>query len=478
MTDMLFVQNYYEQNIGIMYISALLKKHGFTTDVAIGSKKDIIRKTIKNPPRVIGFYCTTGFHHKNIAIAVEIKKLLGNRIRTILGGPHPTFIPEAIENEGIDIICRGEGEYAVLELIESLNAGRDYTGIKNLIVKKDGKIYKNELRPLCDMDALPHPDRELYRDIESIYRNKRQEVMIGRGCCFDCAFCSNHAFKELYKGKGVYTKCRTISNVIDELALIKNKFNPSCFFFHDDVFLAKKSYFSEFLKIYNEKIRLPYACLVRADQMTEDYAKLLKETGCYLVSFGIESGNSRLRNMLLNKNVSDDSIVKCASLFHKHRISFMTFNMVGFPGETLRETLDTVDINVRIRPNWAWFSIYQPLPSTKLAQFALDKGYISSIDVLARDATFHKSSIILKNHPEGKKILRLKNSANLMIKFPFLKGFINKIVINMPFDGLYNLIDNLLYFILYYSKLTYRQSGIEAIRSLYWISRNMKNQEC
>ena len=478
MLDILFVQNYYEQNIGIMYISALLKQRGFTTDVTVGSKKDIIRKAIEKKPKVIGFYCTTGFHHNNIAIAVEIKKILGDKILTILGGPHPTFMPETIENEGIDIICQGEGEYAVLELIEALHAGKDYTGIKNLWIKKDGKIYKNELRPLCDVNALPYPDREIYRDIGEIYHNRRQEVMMGRGCPFDCAFCSNHAFKELYKGKGAYTRCRSVSNVIGELDSIKNKLDPSCFFFHDDVFISKKNYFSEFLGMYNEKINLPYACLVRADQMTDEHAKLLKGTGCYFALFGIESGNARLRNILMNKNVSDESILKCAFLLHKYRIPFATFNMVGLPGETLLEAWDTVNINVRLKPNWAWFSIYQPLPRTKLAQFAVDNGYISSIDVTAKDATFHKSGIILRNNPEEKKLLRLKNSANLMIKMPFLRILVNKVIINMPFDGLYSLIDNFLYFTFYYIRLTYKQGIIDAILSICSVIKNMREQEC
>ena len=139
MLDILFVQNYYERMIGIMQISAVVKQYGFTTDIAIGTKEDIVRQAVEKKPRVLGFYCTTGFHHKAIAIASEVKKILGDRIVTICGGPHPTFVPGMIEAEGIDIICRGEGEYAVLELLQTLRDGRDYTGIKNLTVK--GRPY-------------------------------------------------------------------------------------------------------------------------------------------------------------------------------------------------------------------------------------------------------------------------------------------------------------------------------------------------
>src|SRR3989339_38846 len=123
MTDILFVQNYYEQMLGIMSISALLKRHGFTTDVAIGTESHILDKVSAIKPKVVGFYCTTGFHHRNITIAAGIKKEIGQEILTIFGGPHPTFVPGMIMAEGVDIICRGEGEYAVLELLQTLKAG-------------------------------------------------------------------------------------------------------------------------------------------------------------------------------------------------------------------------------------------------------------------------------------------------------------------------------------------------------------------
>ncbi|MFA5778606.1 MAG: radical SAM protein [Elusimicrobiota bacterium] len=472
--DILFVQNYYEQVLGIMQISACLKKHGFKTDVVIGTMQDIIKKTLAEKPRVIGFYCTTGFHHRNISIAAGIKKILGDKILTIFGGPHPTFVPDMIKPEGVDIICRGEGEAAVLELLQALQSGKDYTGIKNLTVKKNGKIYENEIRPFCDVNTLPHPDREIYRDIKYIYKNKRQEVMFGRGCPFDCTFCSTHAYRELYKGKGNYVRMRSVADIIAEFKNIKNRYNPSCFFFHDDTFIFKKDYCFELLNTYKKEINLPFACLLRADLVTDSLMKLLKETGCYFVYFGIESGNEKLRNLVLKKNISDEHILNCASLLHKYKIPFATFNMIGLPDETLRDVWDTVNINIKAKPAWAWFSVYQTLPMTELAQYALDKGYISSVDVSGADSTFHESSIILRNNPEGKRIIRLKNTANLIIKFPFLKMPVEKIILNLPFDIIYDLSDKFLYFISYYSRLTYKSGFFRSLYSALFISRRLK----
>jgi len=101
MLDILFIQNYYEHMISIMQLSAVLKQHGFTTDVTLGTEESIIRAAVEKRPGVIGFYCTTGIHHKYVAAAAEIKKILGDQILTVFGGPHPTFVPGMIREAGL-----------------------------------------------------------------------------------------------------------------------------------------------------------------------------------------------------------------------------------------------------------------------------------------------------------------------------------------------------------------------------------------
>ncbi len=476
MLDILFVQNYYEHMIGIMQLSAVLKQHGFTTDVTLGTKESLVATVVKKKPRAVGFYCTTGVHHKYIGVAAEVKKILGDQILTIFGGPHPTFVPDMIYEDGVDIICRGEGEYALLELMQALRAGKEYTRIQNLAVKRNGNVYENELRPLCDIDALPCPDREIYKNIEYIYNNKRQEVMFGRGCPYSCTFCSTHAFRELYKGKGTYVRFRSVENVMQELQEIKNRHDPTCFFFHDDTLIHKnrKDYCFAFLTTYSKKINLPFSCLVRADAVTEELIRLLKDTGCYFISFGVESGNETLRNMILKKQLKDEDILNCANLLHKYKIPFATFNMAGLPDETLHDVWDTVIINMKIKPAWAWFSVYQTLPATELAGYALKKGYLEKADVAASDATFHESSIILRRNKEGRKIIRLKNIANLIIKVPWLKIPAVKVLLNLPCNGMYGLLDKVLYYIFYYSKLTYKQGIFHTFFSAVFLSRHLK----
>lgn len=474
MADILFVQNYYEQMLGIMQISAVLKQNGFSTDVAIGTEQSIISKVLSCKPAVVGFYCTTGFHHKNISIAAAIKKKCGNEILTIFGGPHPTFVPDMINADGVDIICRGEGEFAVLDLLTALKEGRTYTGIKNLTVKRDGQVFQNPLRPLCDLNTLPHFDREIYRNINYIYGSSRQEIMLGRGCPFNCNFCSAEALSKLYSGNGSYVRLRSVSTAIEELKSIKSLYEPGCFFFHDDTILFNKCYCEEFFVAYKEQVDLPFSCLIRADLATEDSIRLLKMAGCYMVSFGVENGNQEFRTTVLGKSISDEQILQCAELLHKYKIPFNTFNMIGLPGENLNQLWETIDLNVRIKPDWAWFSVYQTLPQTRLASYALENGFLYTVDVAETDASFHENGIILRNNPETKKIYRLKNYANIIIKFPVLKKTVKELLLKLPLDPFLKVVDKIMYFFCYYSKLTYKNGIFKTLHSAVFLARHLK----
>ncbi|NVN99761.1 MAG: B12-binding domain-containing radical SAM protein [Geobacteraceae bacterium] len=474
MIDILFVQNYYEQMLGIMQISAVLKQHGYSTAVSIGSDQKVIRDVLDKQPRIVGFYSTTGFHHKNLALAAQIKQKADYDLLILFGGPHPTFVPEVINSEGVDVICCGEGEYAVLELVQALRSGTDYSLIHNLTVKSNGRIIKNPLRPLCDLDQLPFPDRELYMDYDHIFNSKRQEVMLGRGCPFSCNFCSAAAYRELYQGVGRYVRLRSIDHVLLELANIRKQHNPSCFFFHDDTFTAGSTYCNEFLERYKQEIGLPFSCLLRADLVSDDFIGRLKDAGCYLVAFGVESGNQEMRATVLNKNITDEKLVWCAELLHRHNIPFATFNMVGLPGETLNQVWETIELNVRLKPLWVWLSIYQTLPDTLLARYALENGYIQSVDVTPADATFHEQSIILRQHHDGREIIRLKCCANIVVKFPSLRGFVARVCRSSSLDKLLAFIEKSMYFTFYYRRLTYNMNFLEAVKSAFFIFRRLK----
>jgi len=171
------------QYLGIQYISAVLKSGGHKTKLFVDPqlfkdshcsikvlsrhfdfKREIIHELKIYQPDLIGFSVVTDFYHRACELSAAIKGEMD--VPVIFGGIHPSSAPEGvIKNDFVDIVCVGEGEFPMLELVNSIEKGRIDYSIKNLWFKKDGKIVKNELRPLiADLDKLLFPDQELYND--------------------------------------------------------------------------------------------------------------------------------------------------------------------------------------------------------------------------------------------------------------------------------------------------------------------------
>jgi len=207
----LFIQHDVFKNYGTMILSAILKKNGHKCDTVIDClEKDLMKKIKSINPDIIGFSITSPRYSWTKDSAKRIKSEFRKPI--VVGGPHPTFVPVIINEDFIDIVCRGEGEDAIVELLDKLENGEDITKIRNLWVKKRDKIYKNPIRNLIEnLDSIPYADRDLYRKY-SLLRNQNIDVfMTSRGCPYNCAFCLNKRYNELYKSKGKVLRRRSIS---------------------------------------------------------------------------------------------------------------------------------------------------------------------------------------------------------------------------------------------------------------------------
>ena len=153
MAKVVFFQQLAEEWLGVMYISAMLKSHGHECDIYVESleKADITEKALVDTADIVCFSCLTSDYHWALEKANELKDRSG--VMTVFGGTHITLNPEeAIQESGVDIICRGEGEYPMLELANAVDHHQDYSLINNLWVKKGSEIIRNEIRDLiCDL---------------------------------------------------------------------------------------------------------------------------------------------------------------------------------------------------------------------------------------------------------------------------------------------------------------------------------------
>jgi radical SAM superfamily enzyme YgiQ (UPF0313 family) len=439
---LLFIQKDPFVNLGVINIYVYLKKNGHTCDLLIDNvEKDIISKINKIQPDVIAFSCTTGLHTWALDLSKSIKKYLN--IPILMGGSHPTFFSEVINSPYLDMICIGEGEKSSLELLNRLKYKKDITKIKDMYIKEDGKIYKNELRDLTEnLDEFPYPDIQLYKRYNFIISQKNYRIITGRGCPYNCKFCFNKAIKELYNGKGRYLRRRSIKHVIGELIVAKKKLKIKRVDFQDDTFIYNfETWLKPFLKEYKKRINLPFTCTVRANLITDELAQTLKKYGCHSVKIGIESGNEFLNNKVLGRHLSKEEIITAVDYLKKAKIKVETFNIIGIPGETIKTALETLEFNMKLGVDFARCALLQPYPKTEIEMYAKKNGFLKkSYDLNDfENSYFIDTPIILKNKNE---IINLHRLFNLGIKFPFLYPLIKKLIYlpkNFIFDTIFKI---------------------------------------
>jgi len=247
MAKIAFVNDDVYFRCGVASIIAVLKKNGHTCEIFLEKYEDDLLCSVKKySPDVLAFSCTSGEHNWVIRTAGNLKKLLN--VPVLLGGPHPTFFPEIIEELVVDIVCVGEGEYAVLDLLNAIDSHQDITKIDNLIVKTGNEIHKNSVRGLFeDLDSLPFMDRDCYNKYHSIKDDTTLHVLTERGCPYNCTYCYNAELHKIYKGKGKYVRQRTPVKAIEEIkGLIQLYPQANVVRLYDDNFISNKSRLSEF----------------------------------------------------------------------------------------------------------------------------------------------------------------------------------------------------------------------------------------
>jgi anaerobic magnesium-protoporphyrin IX monomethyl ester cyclase len=460
----LFLQGIVYEHLGIMWLSACLKKAGHETELFIeDAEPKFLAKAIAYKPDLVAFSCITGSQDWVVEAARQIKRKSNPFI--VVGGPHPTHFPEMINHPEIDAVCIGEGETAIVELADKLSLGKDITKIKNLWVKKDGKVHKNQLGPLItDLDSLPFPDRGLFYKYDVIRNNPQKRFLSTRGCPYQCSFCYNITMQEMHKGLGPWVRRRKAGYLIQEILEVKRKYRLKTVYFEDDTFDLDKKWIKEFLMMYREHVKLPFIALIRANHQDEETVRDYKRSGCYRLFFGVESGDENYRNNVLKKNLTDAQIINAARLFKKYKIKFKTYNMMGLPNETVDMAFKTVELNSRIGTDYPWCSIFQPYPGTHLASYAMDCGLIGR-DFSPDDIKPYYSSTVMK----GKNIRKLVNLERLFVfavKFPGLKPLWKRLIELPP---------NLVFDLMFLIGFTYTYMGSENIDIMYNLKYGLKN---
>ncbi len=431
---------YLIERIGMMTISAVLKKAGHETEVVMTEVEDIYKVMEEYKPDFVCYTLMTGEHEYYLQLNRELKKKF--KFFSIFGGIHATFVPETIKEEDVDCICVGEGDDAILELVNAIRDGKPYDSIKNLWVKRaDGTIARNEIRELVsDLDRIPAPDREILTKKDIMLKNYKTRVFfIGRGCPYKCTYCFNDGYNKLFKGKGDIIRFRSVDNVIAEVKSVYEKEKIECAHFVDDTFtLAGKSWLREFGEKFQKEVGIPFLCNVRANTVDEEMVQILKKAGCRAVWMGIEAADDEVRNSLLKRELSKEQMLNACRLFRKYKIKVAVQNMLGLPTkDTLKKDLETLKFNIKLKPTYGWSSIFYPYPGTELYDYTVKHGYFDpkkfnlESNKITSPLNFDKKTI--------KEITNLHKLFGITVSFPFLYP-LTRVLIKLPLYNLYSFI--------------------------------------
>ena len=322
-----------------------------------------------------------------------------SQIPIIVGGHHVTCCPDTIkENPEIDGICIGEGDIALGALLDRMVEGKEYHDLKNMWFRREHEIIRNEIGNLIgDLDVLPFPDYSVFSR-QAIAG--RPSILLSRGCPYNCTYCCNNFLRRLYAGKGKYVRKKSIKRAIEEVRDFIQRYKPNKINFDDDTFVKDKKWLLAFLEGYRELTGIPFDCNSRPETLDDEICRALKTAHCETLCIGIESGNQQFRKSVLHRNMTNESIVRAFSLLRKHGIKSYAFNIVGAPGDTYENYLQTVRLNQAIRPDSFQITIFYPYPATDLFNYAKEEGLLT--DNTFRDSFESESLLRMKQFPRWK----------------------------------------------------------------------------
>ncbi len=365
--------------LGIAYMAAVIEKNGTEVKIIDAPAVEMDFETIKGEverysPDLVAITAVTPTIGSALKTA-EISRKACPGALIVLGGYHPTFTYQQIlENDYVDVVVLGEGEYTMLELVETLERGRDLREVKGIATKK----FKTPPRGIIeDLDSIPFPARHLLpmEHYQILNMKLSTGTMIsGRGCPFNCSFCASSAMH------GHKLRLRSSENVVDEMEHLISDHDAEMIAFMDDTFtLNRKRVYQICEDIKERGIDNYWGCTTRVDTLNRDVLEAMKDAGCITLFVGVESADQQRLNEL-NKKTTIERIKKTFELTRKHGIRTIASVVLGMPGDTRENIENTIKFVKNLEPSYAIFSLATPYPGTAFYQEVMKNNLIKIDD--------------------------------------------------------------------------------------------------
>ncbi len=369
----------YNPPLGLLYIAGYLEKltqHSVEVldtqveELSYQEIEDIVRE---KEPEVIGI-TAMALTLVDVLKTIEVIKSVNRNIKVVLGGPHVYIFPnETINLKGVDYLVLGEGEAIFKDLLDCMDDYRKLKSIRGLVFKENGKIINTGPRPLTEnLDILPFPARHLvpYKKYSSLVLRKRPitTTFTSRGCPYKCTFCARpHLGKKF--------RARSAKNVVDEIEEC-TRMGIYGFLVYDDTFTVNKERVIEICdELRKRKLDIEWDIRARVDTVDEQLLERLKIAGCRGIHYGVEAGTEKILKTL-NKKITISRTKEIFSLTKKSKISTLGYFMIGNPGETREDILETLKLMKELDPDYVHITILTPFPATRIYLDGLKSGVI------------------------------------------------------------------------------------------------------
>lgn len=369
------------QPLGLGYIAAVLEQAGYEVGIIDAkveqlSIPEILERISEFKPSIVGLSVFT----PDFCIARRLAEQIKNSgdYTIIIGGKHVSALPEETLQEGcFDYGIVGEGERTVVELCRALsqNDTASIPAIRGIVFRQDSRIIRTPPQPYIeDLDTLPFPARHLFPPLSKYtylyYKSLPVAVIVtSRGCPYQCTFCDRAVF-------GNKLRLRSIENVLDEIEMLVKDYGVRNIDILDDLFTINPERVAEFCKgLLSRGLKVSWSCASRVDTITPDMLKLMKQSGCWMICYGIESGNQKILDTI-KKNITLESVERAVRMANDADMRVIGFFIFGLPDENEETLRNTIAFAKKLSLDEAHFSIFKALPGSEIYQMALTRGQL------------------------------------------------------------------------------------------------------
>ena len=424
---------------GVLQLAAIVKRNGHEVKLLALRRQSLARALTQWNPDIIAYSAMSPeIQLFRMADAQVCAWAQGRRVLRVMGGAHATYFPQILTDLELDAICIGEGDRAFPELIRRFACKEPFSGIPNIIVPGDDPdAIRKEL--IANLDELPFIDRELYYEVAPHYRFLAMRgFMTGRGCPYDCTYCHNHAFKEIFRNCGKIVRRRSVGHVLAEMQeTLRQAPHIRLVKISDDTFAhVIDDWLIEFLDRYKREINLPFYCLMRSNTLTDEMARRLRNAGCISIGMSVESGNERVRNEILRRGLTDKVVID--SFANAQRYGLRTFGntLLALPGTTFADDFQSFCFTKRLKMSVPTFGIFSPYPRTRLFDYAVGLGSLSANYDFQHHAG--RQSALLSFSPREKRMqLNLSYLGTLFCDLPDIFIPVLRMLLRWPLGWLY-----------------------------------------